>query len=240
VRFERGERGLSAIAADAAVVVIIDVLSFSTAVDVAIAAGAFVKATRPRMFADEATLPNTTVLAVSRRDRSDANPYSLSPDTLSALPPGARLILRSPNGATLVTRAQELRIPIIIAACLRNAPSVAAFVRQRSRGGIIAVVSACERWPDGSLRPALEDDFGAGAGAVLDGIDLDDAAPEARTIAEMFTHAKQRLAPAIQTCVSGRELIESGYAADVERACEFDRSRCVPTLAADGFFTNAR
>jgi len=229
---------LSAIAADAAVVVIIDVLSFSTAVDVAIAAGAFVKATRPRMFADEATLPNTTVLAVSRRDRSDANPYSLSPDTLSALPPGARLILPSPNGATLVTRAQELRIPIIIAACLRDAPSVAAFVRQRSRGGIIAVVSAGERWPDGSLRPALEDDLGAGA--VLAGLDLTHASPEATTIAEMFTHAKQRLAPAIETCVSGREWIESGYAADVERACEFDRSRCVPTLAADGFLTNAR
>jgi 2-phosphosulfolactate phosphatase len=206
VKFERGERGLRAIAREASVLVVVDVLSFSTAVDIAISAGAFVKASTSSVCADEEARQFGALSAVSRKKRSDAMPYSLSPDTLSALPAGTRLILPSPNGATLISQAQDLRVPIIVTACLRNAEAVGEFVRVRAGGGIVAVVSAGERWSDGSLRPALEDDLGAGA--VLACLNLKRASPEANTVSRTFLHAKGQISQTIEACVSGRELIE--------------------------------
>src|ERR1700716_2044882 len=87
VQFERGEAGLRALARHAAVIVIVDVLSFSTAVDVAISRGAIV---RPAGFRDKDAAQIATkfdeLLAVPRRERSTHAPYSLSPPTLATLP----------------------------------------------------------------------------------------------------------------------------------------------------------
>jgi hypothetical protein len=43
----------------------------------------------------------------------------------------------------------------------------------------------------------------------------------------------------IERSVSGRELIESGYGLDVERALEHGRSRAVPVADACGFLRDA-
>src|SRR5438477_189320 len=48
-----------------------------------------------------------------------------------------------------------------MAGCLRNAAAVGRFLRGAL--GAVTVIAAGERWPDGSLRPALEDLLGAGA-----------------------------------------------------------------------------
>jgi len=86
IRFERGERGLLAVARDASVIIIVDVLSFSTAVDIAVARGASVKAVAPQTDAEAEAEQAGAFRAVSRNQRSHAMPYSLSPDTLSAIP----------------------------------------------------------------------------------------------------------------------------------------------------------
>ncbi len=236
IRFERGEFGLRATAADASVIVIVDVLSFSTAVDIAVSAGASVRAMRPSdNIAAEANRLGA-IRAVSRRECSASEPYTLSPDSLAKLPVGALLILPSPNGANLIACAEEMTNAMVIAGCLRNASAIASFVKSRSASGIVVIVSAGERWPDGSLRPALEDDFGAGA--ILANLDLSEASPEARIMAQSYADNRHHIAGYIRSCTSALELSEMGFAHDVERALEIDFSRVVPTLRADGFISS--
>jgi 2-phosphosulfolactate phosphatase len=232
IRFERGESGLRAIAADASVVVIVDVLSFCTAVDVAVARGASVRAVRPgddTVFAEQLG----AIRAVSRIELSISKPYSLSPDSLVELPAGARLILPSPNGAALIACAEQFGTTTVIAGCLRNASAIGAYIRTRSSDGTVAVVAAGERWADGSLRPALEDDLGAGA--ILACLDLSEASPEAKIVARTFVDERSHVAAYIRASTTGRELSGSGFGHDVERALEIDTSHTVPILGTDGF-----
>jgi 2-phosphosulfolactate phosphatase len=241
VRFERGEHGalslLSRRPPDVQVAIVVDVLSFSTAVDVAVARGAQVFPSRFKSLAESAQIAAMydALLAVPRGERSDASPYTLSPSTLDALPPGARLVLPSPNGARCVRAAYERSVPVVIVGSLRNASAVAAFARDRAgKKGAIAVVAAGERWPDGTLRPAVEDDLGAGA--ILAALDLDAvSSPEARYAANAFRTMRDALAGAVHECVTGRELAQAGYADDVACALEIDVSTNVPVLHPNGF-----
>ena len=244
VRFERGERGAVALADRRApavgVMVIVDVLSFSTAVDVATARGASVLPSRYRALTESAQLAKLydALLAVPRAQRSEESPYTLSPATLDTLAPGARLVLPSPNGARCVRAASDRQIPTIVAGCLRNASAVAAFAVARAGKTAIAVVAAGERWADGTLRPAMEDDLAAGA--ILAALGREDvASPEAQFAARTFRAGRAALADDIRGCASGRELIEAGYADDVERALQLDVSTNVPVLGADAFFASA-
>jgi 2-phosphosulfolactate phosphatase len=226
VRFEWGGRGLEAVGPGCAVVVIVDVCSFCTSVDVAASRGA---AVLPYHCNDDSAAryaeEQQAILASGYRT---TGAFSLSPASLVAIPAGTRLILPSRNGATLSLRAAD--IGTTVAACLRNAAAVAGFAR--SRGGPVAVIGAGERWPDGSLRPAWEDLIGAGAViAELPG----PWSPEAEAACAAFRHAEADLPGRLRACSSGRELIENGFAADVELAAAVGVSRCVPVLS-DGAF----
>src|SRR5262249_30252535 len=99
VRCEWGENGVQHLAPDADVVVILDVLSFSTCVDIANSRGAIVF---PYRWKDEsaaafAASVNAELAGVRRR----GDGYSLSPASLSDIPSGTRLALPSPNGSAL-------------------------------------------------------------------------------------------------------------------------------------------
>jgi 2-phosphosulfolactate phosphatase len=119
-------------------------------------------------------------------------------------------------------------------ACLRNAPAVAKQVRQH--GTRVAVIPAGEHWSDGSLRPSLEDLVGAGCVlAELSG----SLSPEAELAVAAFERFRGSLHDALSRCSSGRELIEQGFAADVELACAWAVSSSVPIFLEDRFVNGA-
>jgi 2-phosphosulfolactate phosphatase len=115
---------------------------------------------------------------------------------------------------------------------VRNAGAVAAWLRDRP-ASTVAVVAAGERWPDGQLRPAIEDLWGSGA--VLSALGETGASPEAGAAMAAFGAVAGRLGDALHVCASGRELVEDGFAADVDLAAAYDVSEVVPVLYGDAF-----
>ncbi|TQM14719.1 2-phosphosulfolactate phosphatase [Pseudonocardia kunmingensis] len=218
VRLEWGREGAAMLAADCAVVVVVDVLSFSTAVDVAVGRGA---AVLPLRWVDEhPALPPDVQLAGPRRGPGP----SLSPASLVDLPAGTRLALPSPNGATLCAVVAASGA-VLLAGCLRNASAVAAAAR--GVGGPIGIVPAGERWPDDTMRVAVEDALGAGAVAAA----LTDRSPEAELAVAQFRAAREQgLSDVLAATASGRELHAEGFAGDVALAAAHDASDVAPTL----------
>jgi 2-phosphosulfolactate phosphatase len=107
------------------------------------------------------------------RPRSEVTadrPWSLSPTTLLRASAVADLVLPSPNGSTICAAAGATGRPVV-AACLRNAHAVGEWLTRQGYGILdrpIGVVAAGERWPDGTLRPCVEDQLGAAT--VLDAL----------------------------------------------------------------------
>jgi 2-phosphosulfolactate phosphatase len=213
----------------------VDVLSFTTSVSVMVERGT---AVFPAAWRDERAAAlaaeRGAALAVGRREVTPGNPWSLSPAALRTAPAPERLVLPSPNGSAIAAAASGL----VLAASLRNATAVGRWLAARGYGSdkAVAVVPAGERWPDGSLRPALEDLLGAGA--VLHALDVAPEAfsPEAAAARTAFASlTKPALVDTIRSCGSGQELIVAGFADDVEVAVEADTSAVVPALL-DGCF----
>ncbi|GAA1964135.1 hypothetical protein GCM10009798_25330 [Nocardioides panacihumi] len=235
VRLEWGPVGAEALA-PVDIAVVVDVLSFTTTVTVAVERGIEVlpflwKDERAAAFAAE----HDAVLAVQRQDAlRGGDGVSLSPVSLATAQGVRRVVLPSPNGSTVSTLLAGSGATVV-AACLRNRRAVAAWLAPRlTSGATMAVVPAGERWPDGSLRPAVEDLWGAGA--VLDALGPADLSPEATAAVAAFRAAG--LPGALLGCSSGRELVAAGFEGDVDMAAEVDVSEVVPTLV-DGMFTAA-
>lgn len=181
------------------------------------------------------------VLAVGLREATEAHPWSLSPAALRAAPMPSRLVLPSPNGSTISAEAASGGATVV-AASLRNGTAVARWLADRGYGSAdrpLAVIASGERWPDGPLRPALEDLLGAGA--VLSALARTGTggAPsaEASAAATLWAATEDPVA-ALHGCDSGRELYEYGFPQDVAVAAEIDSSTTVPVLV-DGAFQEA-
>ena len=97
---------------------------------------------------------------------------------------------------------------------------------------MVGVVPAGERWPDGSLRPAIEDLLGAGA--IIHHLGLP-CSPEAQVARDAFRSAGPDLPRLIRASVSGCELVERGFHRDVEIALEMEASPCVPLLTEGAY-----
>jgi 2-phosphosulfolactate phosphatase len=133
-------------------------------------------------------------------------------------------MLPSPNGSRLSMEAGSGQL---IAGCFRNAAAVARTALSLAAGGDIAVIPAGERWPDGSLRPAVEDLLGAGA--IINRLDgLMDA--EARVARETYRAVAADLDDVVRACLSGQQLIRSGFEEDVELALQSDVSSHAPVM----------
>lgn len=236
VRLEWGPTGALAVARDVDVAVVVDVLSFTTTLTVALERGITVVPCRWRD--DRAAVlahEHDAVLALGRlegRDRPGVP--TLSPAAMSSVSGVKRLVLPSPNGSTTCEQLAATGVTVL-GACLRNAGAVAAWLAPRlAAGARVALVPAGERWPDDTLRPAVEDLWGAGA--VLAALPRDlDLSPEAEVALAAWSAVSGRLTISLAACASGRELVEAGFADDVGAASAHDVSAVVPVLGAGGF-----
>lgn len=249
LRLEWGIDGVHALA-DCAVLIVVDVLVFTTTVDIALSRGGRVlplpwrderaveaaKAagatlTRGGLAGIEGTAGGFTTL------KADGKGWTLRPSSLTELPEGTFLAISSPNGATLSAAAAETGATVL-AGCLRNASAVAAAAADLAGDGAVGIVPAGERWrdtPDKRLRPGIEELLGAGAIAnAVPGRRAPSA--EARLAALTYRAAGAGVPELVAESVSGRELITAGVPADVRLASDVDASTVVPVLA-DGVFT---
>ena len=203
---EWGPQGARKLSESCEVTVIVDVLSFSTCVDIAAGRSIVVYPySGPWEEAEAFAQKHGAVLA---RHRGEGG-FSLSPTAFATAPHVERIVLPSPNGSTLTLLAAQKSQ--VLCGCLRNAAAIAeACARYESVG----VVPAGEKWwSDMSLRPALEDWLGAGAIiAHLPG----DRSPEARAAAAAFEVHQANLLETLMAVPSGVELIDKGYVEDVE------------------------
>lgn len=237
LRCEWGAEGIAMLAPAADVLVIVDVLSFTTGVSVAMDQGAQVF---PYRYGDAGAAAYaqslSASLAVPREQTSDAQPYSLSPVSLSTLPTNARIVLPSPNGSALAFLAADSGTQVL-GGCLRNADATASYAARH--GSRIAVIPAGERWgrDSGAFRAAVEDWLGAGA--ILEALHrywpTATVSPEAAAAIAAFHAARWDLPAQLAACASGRELREGGYADDVLYAAALNASECAAVLIEGAF-----
>ncbi|MQA87774.1 MAG: hypothetical protein GEV03_24920 [Streptosporangiales bacterium] len=220
--------------------VVVDVLSFTTAVTVAVEAGTRVFP-YPRQDETAAAFAEQVeaALAVGRKAATPTAPWSLSAAALRRAPATPRLVLPSPNGSAISATVQTR----VVAGCLRNAAATGRWLAEQGLGTRerpVAVVAAGERWPDESLRPTLEDLLAAGAiiaEARMYG--SGPPSPEAEAAAACFA-AVPDVTSAVAACASGVELRQMGFAEDVAIATELDACDVVPVKAPNRpYFTAA-
>ncbi len=219
IRCEWGEKGVSLLAPISDVIIIVDVLSFSTSVEIAACQGALVY---PFRWKDETANEFANSVEAEVGDKNNKRGYCLSPASLQGLPFGIRLVLPSPNGSSLSLWTGSKPT---IAGCLRNCRAVAESAMRK--GANVSVIPAGERWDDGTLRPCVEDLVGAGAIiAYLRGR----LSPEARVARAAFESASSNLSEQILGCSSGKEKVTRDEVSDVIIASELNASVCVPIL----------
>jgi 2-phosphosulfolactate phosphatase len=234
LRFDWGLTGARALTEDAQrgdVAVVVDVLSFTTTLCVAVEAGIEVYP-YPWAAADAPAYAAArgATLARGRREGLGDGSVSLSPASFDGVTDVERVVLPSPNGSAISFALADAGVTVV-GACLRNAGAVGAWLR--ATRGRISVVAGGERWPDRQLRPAVEDLWGAGA--VLTSLGLEGASPEARTAAAAYDAVRGDLAAGLPACASGRELVGAGFARDVEIAAAVDVAAVVPVLRGEAF-----
>jgi len=228
VGFDWGPVGAGEVAGN--LVAVVDVLSFTTTVTVATDLGIDVY---PYRWRDESAVAYAkrydAHLAVGR---SAAGPgeVSLSPSTIRRAKGIKRLVLPSPNGSTISQQLSDSGATVL-AVSLRNRRAAADWVNVRlaeSPDLKVVAIAAGERWTDGSLRPAVEDLWGAGG--FLSALDVDGFSPEARAAAAAYRDAADELPALLHNCAGGRELTQYGFPEDVAIAAEVDSSSSVPVL----------
>lgn len=221
---EWGAKGIEALIDRVDVFVIVDVLSFSTCVDIAVARGASV---HPFAFKDDTAIAYARSIggtcASPTRSKTE---LSLSACSLQVIEAGTKLVLPSPNGSQLSKLTHNKPT---FAGCLRNASAVA--LAAQERGERIAIISAGERWPDESIRFSIEDWLGAGA--IIKELNGKPSS-EAELAASSFASVDD-LGSVLSSCSSGMELIERGFPEDVELAAQLNVSTCAPMLVKGAY-----
>ncbi len=238
-RIEWGRRGAREAARRGDITIIVDVLSFSSAVASALHVGAEIFPYPPPLNEKAKAYANQlgAELILSRAEAVKTGKHSLSPVTFSADNFGKRFVLCSLNGASCTWIASK--VPALLIGCLLNASEIAKAANhiQKQTGANITVVPCGEHWEDpkgdeNDLRPGIEDYLGAGA--IIEKL-KGSKSVEAQLCMGAFQSARSNLDEFIWDCGSGRELRERGFAEDITYSAAVDVLQVVPMLQNDRF-----
>lgn len=214
---EWGKSGMNLGISEVDVTIIVDVLSFSTCVDIVISQGSEVY---PYLYKDSTALDYSKKLKAYLAGARNAGEYTLSPKSLINIKKGSKLVLPSPNGSVLTMSATS---KFVLTGCLRNCVAVA-HAAQRL-GHYIAIIPAGELWPDGSFRVAYEDLIGAGS--IIHHM-KGNKSLEANYAEEIFLISQRNNFKDIYLLRSAIELINCGFSCDVDIASIYNISNYVP------------
>ncbi|MDI9334814.1 MAG: 2-phosphosulfolactate phosphatase [Cytophagales bacterium] len=229
VRLEWGSSAVRNLGSEADCIVVIDIMSFSTCVSIAVDRGAIIY---PYPWRDETAklYGDERGAAVASGKRRFADGWSLSPQSMLNTTEGLKLVLPSPNGSTCTFLARELN-KVVYCASLRNLAATAAVCQRYER---ILVVPCGERWEDdNSLRPCFEDYLAAGG--FVSALARSDVSPEARTASFAYDALGANRSKAFSACGSAVELTERGFAGDVALCLEENISHVACRLEGDRF-----
>ena len=229
VRLEWGPAAIKHLGSEVDCIVVIDVMSFSTCVNIAVERGAVIY---PYPWRDETTqrYADERGAAVASGKRRFADGWSLSPQSMLNTSEGLKLVLPSPNGSACTFFARGLH-KAVYCASLRNLAATAAACQSYER---VLVVPCGERWEDDhSLRPCFEDHLAAGG--LVSALQRGDASPEARMAALTYDALGPSRNAALATCGSALELTERGFGGDVALCLEEDVSHIACRLEGDRF-----
>lgn len=236
-KVEWGRRGAREAADRGDIIIIVDVLSFSSTVVAALSSGATIFPYPPDLDGMEYAKSIGAEYILGRAEAARAGRPTLSPVSFNEEHRNKRYVLSSLNGAYCSWIASK--VPALLIGSLRNASAVAASANriQQETGSGITVVPSGEMWNDArenedKLRPSIEDYLGAGAIlAKLNG----EKSPEAEVCAGAFNSAEVRLKDLIWDCGSGRELRERGYEQDVQYCSQLNVTDVVPIMKEGRF-----
>lgn len=228
VRLLWGPNGARAAAERRDVLVIVDVLRFSSAVAFAVESRVDLYPAGP---GEENELAGRYDAAIAKHsmDADAVGGFSLSPSSFDHAESGHRVVISPVNGAACARLAS--RVPQLLAAGLVNAAAVGRVVNEFVARSSVTILACGERWndhgEDGDLRFALEDYLGAGA--VLSRIEAR-MSPEAEVCRAAFEASRNNIRGLLWECASGRELREKGLSEDVDRCSALDVLGVAPVL----------
>jgi 2-phosphosulfolactate phosphatase len=226
-----GADGAARAARDGNIVVIVDVLSFSTSVVAAVAHGATIYPCLWGNNPEELAKRVGAEVAVKRRDVPRKGRFSLSPLTYIGIQPGAHIVLTSPNGASCSALAEKASYQFIGSLVNASAVAKAVNILMESSDRNVTLVSCGELIAHAAqlkhFRFALEDYLGAGA--ILSLLPYDKS-PEADVCVSAFRSHQSDLTRLLLGCTSGREQVDGGFAADVEFAARLGSFDTVPVM----------
>lgn len=242
-RVEWGPRGAREASERGDIVIIVDVLSFSSTVVTAVEHGALIYPF-PSPINEQAHKYAAALNAQMVWGRAEGlkfGGHSLSPLTFQPSDKGQSFVMCSLNGAACSWIAS--RVPALLIGCLLNATAVAKHADELSRklDTPVTVIPCGEKWSDAlsnenNMRPGIEDYLGAGA--ILSRLD-GSKSPEAQVCIAAFEASRDRIKELIWDCGSGRELRERGFESDVEYCSQVDISSVVPILQENHFIDSS-
>jgi 2-phosphosulfolactate phosphatase len=239
VKLDWGIRGAREAAKRKEIMIIVDVLSFSSTVIAAMENQSVIYPFPPpvnekaRKYADQIGAE----LVVGRAEAIKTGKHSLSPISFAADDYGKSYVLCSLNGAACVEAAR--RVPALFIGSILNAKAaaIAAMTMRDQTSQAITIIACGERWgnaakDENELRPGIEDYLGAGAIiSFLEG----SLSPEAFVCKQAFLASQHELQELIKKCGSGRELEERGFKDDVDFCFQLNISSIVPILSDNKF-----